>query len=298
MDYPQVIEDAARDLAPHLVAFYLKDLAAGFHSYYKSARFLVDDSRIKHARLALVLAIGQVLRNGLTLLGVSAPARCSRRRSSGWHKRPGEEVRRAGGATGHPMMIGVFMGVLLGLCAALAVALYLYKASPFVARDKDSAASKPSARTETPKGPPAGFPTQPPPVQQAPSQSTKPQEAKQADTKQRFDFYTILPGKTEPKAEQSPKAGQSGPEHEVIYLQAGAFQKSSDADNLKARLALAGLEAQIQTATLSDQQRVAPGAVGSLCQPGGVEPCTCRAAGEQDRTQHHQTQRARPQALT
>jgi len=133
------------------------------------------------------------------------------------------------------------------------VALYLYKASPFVPRDKDSAASKPSARTETPKGgPPAGFPTQPPPVQQAPSQSTKPQEAKQADTKQRFDFYTILPGKTEPKAEQSPKAGQSGPEHEVIYLQAGAFQKSSDADNLKARLALAGLEAQIQTATLSD----------------------------------------------
>jgi cell division protein FtsN len=159
-------------------------------------------------------------------------------------------ARRDGGASGHPMMIGVFMGVLLGLCAALAVALYLYKASPLVPRDKDGGAAKPSSRAETPKGPPVGLPTQPPPVQSVPSQGAKPQDGKQADAKQRFDFYTILPGKSEPKSE--PKVGPAGPEHEVIYLQAGAFQKSSDADNLKARLALAGLEAQIQTATLSD----------------------------------------------
>jgi cell division protein FtsN len=154
------------------------------------------------------------------------------------------------------MMIGVFMGILLGLCAALALALYLFKASPFVARDKESPAVKPPARAEAPKGLPAGLPTQPPLVAVAPSQGLTPaaptQGAKQADAKQRFDFYTILPGKTEPKADQSPKAVQAGPDHEVIYLQAGAFQKSSDADNLKARLALSGLEAQIQTATLSD----------------------------------------------
>lgn len=75
MEYPQVIEDAARDLAPHLVAFYLRELAAGFHSYYNSVRFLVDDARIAQARLALAVAIRQVLRNGLQLLGVSAPQR-------------------------------------------------------------------------------------------------------------------------------------------------------------------------------------------------------------------------------
>jgi len=73
MEFPQVVEDAARDLAPHAVAFYLKDLAAAFHSYYNSVRFLVEEDAVRHARLALVLGIGHVLRNGLTLLGVRAP---------------------------------------------------------------------------------------------------------------------------------------------------------------------------------------------------------------------------------
>ena len=73
IDYPQVIENAAEDLAPHLIAFYLKDLAADFHSYYNASRFLVEDEGVKLARLALIAAASQVMRNGLTLLGVSAP---------------------------------------------------------------------------------------------------------------------------------------------------------------------------------------------------------------------------------
>ena len=73
IDYPQVIEAAADDLAPHLVAFYLKDLAASFHSYYNASRFLVEDEAVKLARLALIAAIAQVMKNGLALLGVSAP---------------------------------------------------------------------------------------------------------------------------------------------------------------------------------------------------------------------------------
>ena len=73
MEFPQVIEDAARDLAPHLVAFYLKELAGGFQSYYQAVPFLVEDTGVRNARLALISAIGQVLRNGLRLLGVSAP---------------------------------------------------------------------------------------------------------------------------------------------------------------------------------------------------------------------------------
>jgi arginyl-tRNA synthetase len=73
MEFPQAIEDAARERAPHVIAFYLKDLAAGLHSYYNSVRFLVDDERMRHGRLALVAAVGQVLASGLRLLGVSAP---------------------------------------------------------------------------------------------------------------------------------------------------------------------------------------------------------------------------------
>ena len=73
IDYPQVIENAALDLAPHMIAFYLKDLAADFHSYYNASRFLVEDEALKLARLALIAAVAQVMRNGLALLGVSAP---------------------------------------------------------------------------------------------------------------------------------------------------------------------------------------------------------------------------------
>jgi arginyl-tRNA synthetase len=72
-EYPDLLADAARDLAPHQVAFYLKDLAADFHSFYNAERVLVEDERVKTARLALLAATQQVLRNGLSLLGVSAP---------------------------------------------------------------------------------------------------------------------------------------------------------------------------------------------------------------------------------
>jgi arginyl-tRNA synthetase len=73
--YPQVLGDAAAELAPHQIAFYLKDLAADFHGFYNAERVLVDDGALRDARLALLLATRQVLRNALRLLGVSAPER-------------------------------------------------------------------------------------------------------------------------------------------------------------------------------------------------------------------------------
>ena len=75
IDYPDTVEDAARELAPHLIAFYLRELAAAFHSYYNATRLLVDDDPLRLARLALATAVRQVLRNGLALIGVSAPER-------------------------------------------------------------------------------------------------------------------------------------------------------------------------------------------------------------------------------
>ena len=71
--YPEVLSNAAADFAPHDVSFYLRELAAAYHSYYDAERILVDDPLLKHARLALVAATAQVLHNGLALLGVSAP---------------------------------------------------------------------------------------------------------------------------------------------------------------------------------------------------------------------------------
>ena len=71
--YPDMLSAAAQDFAPHDVTFYLRELAAAYHSYYDAERILVDDPQIKQARLALVAATAQVLHNGLALLGVSAP---------------------------------------------------------------------------------------------------------------------------------------------------------------------------------------------------------------------------------
>ena len=73
--YPDVLTAAAQGFAPHDVTFYLRELAASYHSYYDAERILVDDETVKKARLALVAATAQVLHNGLSVLGVSAPTR-------------------------------------------------------------------------------------------------------------------------------------------------------------------------------------------------------------------------------
>ncbi len=76
-DYPAELAAAARDFAPHQLTTYLKELAREFHSYYNAERFLVDDVVLRRARLALAVATGQVLRNGLAVLAISAPVEMS-----------------------------------------------------------------------------------------------------------------------------------------------------------------------------------------------------------------------------
>ncbi|WAC74359.1 arginine--tRNA ligase [Roseateles sp. SL47] len=77
-DYPRMLTSAAEDLAPHDVAFYLRDLAGAFHSYYAAERFLVDDAALTRSRMALLTATRQVVRNALAVLGVSAPETMAR----------------------------------------------------------------------------------------------------------------------------------------------------------------------------------------------------------------------------
>jgi len=72
-EFPETCAAAARELSPHLIAYYLKDLAADLHGLYVACQFLVDDETLKLTRLALIAATRQVLRSGLSLLGVSAP---------------------------------------------------------------------------------------------------------------------------------------------------------------------------------------------------------------------------------
>lgn len=137
------------------------------------------------------------------------------------------------------MLLGIFIGLVLGLAIALGVAWYLSKGpSPFA-----SNAEKP-AEAPAPKSAPAA------PAEEggkAPAQEAKP----------RFDFYKILPGtETPPPAQPAPAPQPPAPEQPqkpAYYLQAGAFQQAAQADNLKAKLALLGLEASVQTTTLPDK---------------------------------------------
>ena len=146
-----------------------------------------------------------------------------------------------GGASrksGSPMLVGVVIGTFIGLGIALAVALFIKGSpSPFVDRRQQPAASE-----KTPQ------PAATPPV------ATATKDKPKAPEKPRFDFYTILPGTEEPVTEKDIK--QQAPESTTksqYFLQAGAFQNEADADNLKAKLALMGIEACIQTATVPDK---------------------------------------------
>jgi len=150
------------------------------------------------------------------------------------YKRPEPKSRGSGSS----LLIGILIGLVLGLGIALAVAWYINKMpSPF---------RPPAAKSEPAKGP------QPP----APAKSED-KTAKVPDSKPRFDFYKILPGTEEPATEQQLKDAQkkksTAAVKETFFLQAGAFQNAPDADNLKARLALLGVEATIQTTTLADK---------------------------------------------
>jgi cell division protein FtsN len=141
---------------------------------------------------------------------------------------------------GNPMGVGILIGLLLGLCIALGVALYINKgANPFVQKAKPvEATGRETLATVAPKSP-------------SPADKSA-KTAKTAEAKPRFDFYKILPGTEEAVTDKEFKRTPPASSKEVYFLQVAAFQNPADADNLKARLALAGIEAQIQTATLPD----------------------------------------------
>jgi cell division protein FtsN len=151
----------------------------------------------------------------------------------------------AAGGHGSSMWVGILIGLLVGLCLALGVALYINKgANPFFQKQK-SAEKSPEKPSDPQKETPAVESSK-----TAASASDK--HAKSGEAKPRFDFYKILPGTEEAVTDKEFKRASPAATKEVYFLQVAAFQNPSDADNLKARLALAGIEAQIQTATLPD----------------------------------------------
>jgi len=138
--------------------------------------------------------------------------------------------RKSGGGT----LIGIFIGLVLGLCIALGVAWYMNKTPiPFLSK------AKPPEKTADAPGK----------AQIKPDEKTT-----QQIERPRFEFYKILPGAEEPVTEQQVKqAAKAGASADSFLLQAGSFQNPADADNLKARLALIGVEASVEPIDLPEK---------------------------------------------
>jgi cell division protein FtsN len=146
---------------------------------------------------------------------------------------------RQSGRSGSGLLLGMFIGFVLGIVVAGALALYItHSPVPFLDRVK--------AERHSPEG-----------------QNLKdtPRAAQPNDGKPRFDFYRILPGQEEPvtpeqlkQAAEREKAGKAeGDAKEIYFLQAGAFQSPSDADNLKAKIAFLGLESSVEPTNVPDK---------------------------------------------
>lgn len=155
------------------------------------------------------------------------------------YKKPDQTSSKKGG---NSLFAGVLIGLIVGLAVAIGVALYInFSPKPFVNREKPP--------TEAPKTPikPSDTTTAGPiePVDKNGKPTGKP----------RFDFYTILPGSEGPVSEHeiAQAAKQENPTKEGYFLQIGSFQGAAEADNMKARLALLGLEAVIQTADIPEK---------------------------------------------
>jgi cell division protein FtsN len=161
-------------------------------------------------------------------------------------------------------VLGIFIGLVLGLVIATVIAVYMTKAPvPFINK-----AGTPAAKSSSPTQDRSLAETAKPP--EAPKAPVATAEPSKAD-KQRFDFYRILPGQEEPVSEKDLRAAaakkSANAPRESYVIQAGAFQNPADADNLKARLALIGLQASVEPAVLPDKgtwYRVRLGPYGQL----------------------------------
>ena len=145
-----------------------------------------------------------------------------------------KQVRPPRSDSSGSFLIGLFFGFLLGLGVAAGIAIYFFK-TPIPFADRPRVQDKPLASDQ---------------------KALETAKAAKADDKPRFDFYRILPGKEEPITERqmrdaAKQAAKPGAPKETYFLQAGSFPNPADADSLKARLALMGMEANVEPANVA-----------------------------------------------
>ncbi|SFN81215.1 Sporulation related domain-containing protein [Formivibrio citricus] len=167
-------------------------------------------------------------------------------------------TRNGNGGKGSSLLTGLVIGLLIGAVVAVGAALYINRqALPFFGSKQDKVPASSSKATDAPPKTevlrPAGSSSTPQTASAVASQTV----ARKASEADRFDFYTVLPGLAEKGGKEAKKPEASQPAKteasKAAWLQVGAFQSERDADNLKAKLALIGIEARIQTVQIADK---------------------------------------------
>ena len=203
------------------------------------------------------------------------PSFSSRPSPQASHQRTFQAARAPQKKSGGGILLGLFLGLVVGILIAFGVVWYLNK-TPLPFMNKYEGATRDTGKGAAPSGTPGapganGAPGQQPAAPTAPiALPGKPGE-KPGD-KPRFDFYGILegkaPGSSTPTGAQAPAVEPakpaSPPVKEVMFLQVGAFQKAGDADNLKAKLAMMGVEAGVQEIDLPEKGKMHRVRVGPL----------------------------------
>lgn len=150
--------------------------------------------------------------------------------------------KSASGKKGPTLLLGLFIGYVLGLVSAIGVWIYIHQApSPFILNDKPKVnATAKNSKNGT--------------LKEEQVSNSKQKSTKTTNEKPRFEFYNMLPGNEEPVTEkQFKKAAKQPSLKDKYYLQAGSFQDTEDAENLKAKIAMLGMEAYVQSADLSEK---------------------------------------------
>ena len=245
-DYPDMLSRAAAELAPHDLAFYLRELSAAFHSYYAAERFLVDDVALMRARMALLGATRQVLRNALSLLGRQR----TRGHGARGHGDAGECAMKSqyGG-----FAVGLVVGLLLGLALALGVALYVTKVPlPFINKVPQRTAEQDAAEVERNRnwdpnaplgGKPAGRAAASGAVSAAPAAPAPPARQGVGASRHRRRAGSLR--RAARRAAAASKPLKPGADPMIYFAQAGAYTRADDAEAQRAKLALLGVDAKV-----------------------------------------------------
>ena len=246
--FPEIVRQCAVQRAPHTMVHYLRDLANDFHTNYSAHQFIVDDAGLRDARLDLALAAQTVIRNGLELLGVSAPVRCNAAmaRNSARDYKP-----KRGRTNGIFRMDGRACGLALGL--AVAAVVYIKDHRPDAPDRKERAKwTRKSPTATSPSTQKPGIPA--PRIRRSPMPSTTCCRNSRWWSRRRTKDVR-------PDTKSVPETRRG-----TYVLQAGSYKNFADADRVRAQLALQGVESKVQKVTVDNDtwHRIRIGPISKL----------------------------------